>query len=158
MYAAADDSEREAKTYSYDAIGNIVNKSDVGAADYVYGTGNAAGAGDAGPHAVVSAGGNSYAYDDNGNMVSGAGRTLTWTSFNKPATVFDAATATAFAYGPDRSRILRTRVPVWVAFFVVFPPVSSASTRLGRSPLRVSGPSCRPAKICPEHVFAPHEA
>ena len=110
MYAAADDSEREAKTYSYDAIGNIVNKSDVGAADYVYGTGNAAGAGDAGPHAVVSAGGNSYAYDDNGNMVSGAGRTLTWTSFNKPATVFDTATATAFAYGPDRSRILQTRV------------------------------------------------
>ena len=50
-----------------------------------------------------------YAYDDNGNMVSGAGRTLTWTSFNKPATVVDAATRTAFVHGPDRARIRQTR-------------------------------------------------
>ena len=75
LYDAEDDTERESKTYRYDAVGNIVNKSDVGAQDYVYGTGNAAGAGDAGPHAVVNAGGNSYAYDDNGNMISGDGRT-----------------------------------------------------------------------------------
>ena len=59
---------------------------------------------------MVSAGGNTYAYDDNGNMVSGAGRTLTWTSFNKPATVVDAATRTAFVHGPDRARIVQTRV------------------------------------------------
>ena len=109
VYDAEDDTGRAAKTYRYDAIGNIVNKSDLGAADYVYGTGNAAGAGDAGPHAVVSAGGNTYAYDDNGNMVSGAGRTLTWTSFNKPASVVDAATRTAFVHGPDRARIRQTR-------------------------------------------------
>ena len=56
------------------------------------------------------AGGNTYAYDDNGNMVSGTGRTLTWTSFNKPATVVDAATRTAFVHGPDRARIRQTRV------------------------------------------------
>ena len=74
VHDAEDDTARAAKTYRYDAIGNIVNKSDLGAANYVYGSGNAAGAGDAGPHAVVSAGGNTYAYDDNGNMVSGAGR------------------------------------------------------------------------------------
>ncbi len=105
VHDAEDDTGRAAKTYRYDAIGNIVNKSDLGAADYVYGSGNAAGAGDAGPHAVVSAGGHSYAYDDNGNMVSGAGRTLTWTSFNKPATVVDPTTTTRFAHGPDRARI-----------------------------------------------------
>ena len=58
VHDADDDTARAAKTYRYDAIGNIVNKSDLGAADYVYGSGNAAGAGDAGPHAVVSAGGN----------------------------------------------------------------------------------------------------
>ena len=110
VHDAGDDTARAAKTWRYDAIGNIVNKSDLGAANYVYGTGNAAGAGDAGPHAVVSAGGHSYAYDDNGNMVSGAGRTLTWTGFNKPATVVDAATRTAFVHGPDRARILQTRV------------------------------------------------
>ncbi len=109
VHDADDDTARAAKTYRYDAIGNIVNKSDLGAANYVYGTGNAAGAGDAGPHAVVSAGGNSYAYDDNGNMVSGAGRTLAWTGFNKPASVVDATTTTSFAHGPDRARTVQTR-------------------------------------------------
>ena len=42
-------------------------------------------------------------------MVSGAGRTLTWTGFNKPASVVDAATRTAFVHGPDRARIRQTR-------------------------------------------------
>ena len=110
VYDAEDDTERESKTYRYDAVGNIVNKSDVGTADYVYGTGNAAGAGDAGPHAVVSAGGNSYAYDDNGNMISGDGRTLTWTSFNKPKTVVNGTTHTRFDYGPERARTRQVKV------------------------------------------------
>ncbi len=70
------------------------------------GTGNAAGAG---PHAVVAAGGNAYAHDDNGNMVSGAGRTLAWTSFNKPASIANAAAVTTFAYGPDRARTVQVR-------------------------------------------------
>ena len=45
VYDFDDITRRESKTYRYDAVGNMVNKSDVGAADYVYGTGNAAGAG-----------------------------------------------------------------------------------------------------------------
>ncbi len=110
VYDADDDSTRETKSYRYDAIGNIVHKSDVGAADYVYGTSNEAGAGDAGPHAVVGAGGNTYAYDDNGNRISGAGRTLTWTSFNKPKTVVDTATSTTFEYDPERARSRQTKV------------------------------------------------
>ena len=110
VYDFDDLTRRESKTYRYDAVGNMVNKSDVGAADYVYGTGNAAGAGDAGPHAVVGAGGNTYAYDDNGNMISGAGRTLTWTSFNKPRTVVSSSTNTRFDYGPERARIRQVKV------------------------------------------------
>ena len=42
VYGAVDDSAQVTKSYAYGAIGNIVNKSDVSAADYVYGTGNAA--------------------------------------------------------------------------------------------------------------------
>ena len=110
VYGAVDDAERVSKRYAYDAIGNLVNKSDVSAADYVYGTGNAAGAGDAGPHAVVRAGGHTYAYDDNGNMLSGAGRTLTWTSHNKPRTLATATTTTTFVYGPERARIQQRKV------------------------------------------------
>ena len=110
VYGAVDDAERVSKRYAYDAIGNLVNKSDVSAADYVYGTGNAAGAGDAGPHAVVSAGDHTYAYDDNGNMTSGAGRTLAWTSHNKPRTLTTATTTTTFVYGPERARIQQRKV------------------------------------------------
>ena len=110
VYDGTTDTQLVSKSYSYDAIGNIVNKSDVGAADYVYGTGNAAGAGDAGPHAVVSAGGATYAYDDNGNLTSGDGRALTWTSFNKPASVATTSTTSTFVYGPERARIQQTQV------------------------------------------------
>ena len=110
VYNADTDAALAAKSYSYNAIGNIVNKSDVGTANYGYGSGNRSGAGDAGPHAVVSAGGYTYAYDDNGNMTSGAGRTLTWTSFNKPKSITTTSTATAFVHGPGRERIQQTKV------------------------------------------------
>ena len=92
------------KRYRYDTVGNIVNKSDVGAADYGYG------AGAAGPHAVTSAGGQTYAYDASGNMVSGAGRTLTWTSFQKPLTIAKGSTTSTFEYGPDRKRTRQVKV------------------------------------------------
>ena len=92
------------KSYRYDAVGNMVNKSDVSASDYVYG------AGSAGPHAVTSAGGNTYAYDASGNMVSGAGRTLTWTSFQKPLTIAKGSTTSTFEYGPDRTRVRQVKV------------------------------------------------
>jgi hypothetical protein len=74
-------------TYSYDALGNIVTKSDV-TGTYTYGSGNAGGVTtDAGPHAVTAAGGSTYAYDDNGSVLTGGGRTVTWTTFNKPAAI-----------------------------------------------------------------------
>ena len=109
VHDATTDTALASKSYTYDAIGNLVTKSDVSAAAYVYGAGNAAGAGDAGPHAVVSAGSHTYTYDDNGNLLTGAGRTLTWTSFNKPKTVASTTTTTTFAYGPERARIRQTQ-------------------------------------------------
>ncbi len=86
-------------TYAYDALGNITNKSDVGA--YLYGQNGA------GPHAVTTAGANTYSYDANGSMISGAGRTTSWTSFNKPQSISDSLTGnqTSFVYGPSRARV-----------------------------------------------------
>lgn len=84
---------------TYDAIGNIKSKSNVGS--YQYGNGNA------GPHAVTSVTGlraATYVYDANGNMVSGAGRTLTWTSYNKPTQINGTLGSSQFFYGPDRAR------------------------------------------------------
>lgn len=67
------------KTVAYDAIGNITNKSDVGT--YTYDPARV--------HAVASiapgVGGTltaTYTYDGNGNLLSGNGRTVTWTSFD----------------------------------------------------------------------------
>jgi len=88
-------------TLSYDSLGNITSKSDVGA--YSYGAGNA------GPHAVTSAGGTSYQYDANGNNTSSSdGRTISYTTFDKAASVSKGAHITTFAYGPDRKRYKRT--------------------------------------------------
>ncbi len=86
-------------TYTYDALGNITFKSDVG--NYLYGQNGA------GPHAVTTAGANTYTYDANGSMISGAGRTTAWTSFNKPQNIADSASGnwTSFVYGPSRARI-----------------------------------------------------
>lgn len=86
---------------SYYANGNIKNKSDVGAADYLYGAGNA------GPHAVTSAGGAIYTYDENGNNETGDGRSITYSTFDKPTNISKGSHQTSFAYGPDRARYRR---------------------------------------------------
>lgn len=85
--------------FSYDALGNITSKQGVG--NYSYGAGNA------GPHAVTSAGGSSYVYDNNGNMVSGNGRTVTYTPFGKPKTISKGGNSVHIVYGPDENRLQR---------------------------------------------------
>ena len=94
----------ESKTYAYDSIGNITFKSDVG--DYTYSQDGVR------PHAVLATSGvrnNNYTYDANGNMTSGAGRTLVYTSFNKPSQITAAdGTVTNLAYSPDHNRIIKT--------------------------------------------------
>jgi RHS repeat-associated protein len=49
-----------------------------------------------------------YTYDLDGNLTSGAGRTVTWTSFNMVATIVQGATTIAFGYDADHSRITQT--------------------------------------------------
>jgi hypothetical protein len=43
-------------------------------------------------------------YDPNGNLLSGAGRSFGWMSFNKPSTITDGATSLALAYGAEHQR------------------------------------------------------
>ncbi len=65
---------------SYDALGNITNKSDVGS--YTYHPTKR--------HAVVGTSGSSnwsFQYDANGNMTTGRGQNISWTSFNLPASI-----------------------------------------------------------------------
>ena len=86
-------------TVSYNNLGNITSKSDVGS--YTYG------AGSAGPHAVTSITGTrpgTYSYDANGNLSSRAGDSITWYSYNKPKKINDGSDYAEFKYGPDRAR------------------------------------------------------
>ena len=100
------------------------------------------------------AGGNTYAYDDNGNMVSGAGRTLTWTSFNKPATVVDAATRTAFVHGPDRARIRQTRTQGATTTTIKY--VASQFEQCERRPARRRNPSTTSSPAASAHRHPHH--
>ena len=79
-------------TYVYDVLGNITNKSDVGAYTYT----NA--------HQVQSAGSNTYSYDANGNVIQKNGITLEYSSFNKPILIQDLNNKTEFFYAPSRAR------------------------------------------------------
>ncbi len=91
--------------YVYDALGNMREKTDVGV--YLYG--NAArSVGNAGPHAIAQAANDPYIYDQNGSMVQGGGRTVTWSSFNKPTSFQKDDTVVQFHYGPDRARYKKT--------------------------------------------------
>ena len=90
----------------YFANGNIKSKN---GDDYTYG------ANGAGPHAVTkvvkdNGGGTvNYTYDNNGNMESGDGRSLEWTSFNKPSQITKGNKTENYVYGADRQRVLKTK-------------------------------------------------
>jgi RHS repeat-associated protein len=98
-------SGRAAVTLTYDELGNITTKSDVGL--YSYGENGA------GPHAVTSIAGlraGTYRYDANGNLVlrsptvAPSATTVAYTSFNKPQSISEGATTLAFSYGPQFDR------------------------------------------------------
>jgi len=79
---------------SYDALGNITYKSDVGS--YTYHATK--------KHQLSStSNGWSFTYDNNGNMLTGRGATTTWTSFNYPASVTNGSVNSVFSYTPNRS-------------------------------------------------------
>lgn len=93
-------------TVAYDGSGNITQKTDICATAncFQYGSG-------AGPHALTSIVGSyngvtnpTFAYDANGNMTSGGGRTITPTSFNMAASIAQGSTSVGLAYGAWHSR------------------------------------------------------
>src|SRR6266852_2628443 len=84
MTSATVSQNAPAKSFAYDAIGNLLSKSDVGAYTYPL-------AGSARPHVVTSiSSGNintTFTYDPNGNQISGLGRSISYTSYNKPSSI-----------------------------------------------------------------------
>jgi RHS repeat-associated protein len=90
------------KAYAYNSIGNMMSKSDVGTYSY-------APPGSPLPHAVMSISGSTisttFAYDPNGNQTSGLGRTITWTSYNMPATITQGTRTVSFQHDTEHQRI-----------------------------------------------------
>ncbi|MBI4992654.1 MAG: hypothetical protein HZC26_00755, partial [Candidatus Magasanikbacteria bacterium] len=72
----AKNNQNYTQTYSYDAIGNILNKSDVG--DYVYSQ-----TGYTNPRAVTKIGNKTFTYDNNGNLASDGATTYKWDYQNR---------------------------------------------------------------------------
>jgi RHS repeat-associated protein len=100
---------------SYDAVGNIQTRTNTGITagtgtlndTYTYGDSSH-------PYAVtgVTSTG-TYAYDANGNMISGNGRTVTWNDDNLPTSIVSSGTvngnnsvngSSVFSYAPDQQR------------------------------------------------------
>ncbi|MBI3775046.1 MAG: hypothetical protein HY273_05750, partial [Gammaproteobacteria bacterium] len=95
------------KAFSYDSLGNMLTKTGVGT--YTYGSATVR------PHAVTKVTGTingvvapAYAYDNNGNLTSGAGRTLTYTSFNLPKSVTLGTVSQSYYYDPEHVRFAMT--------------------------------------------------
>lgn len=97
-----------AQTYDYDNAGNILSKTNAGTGLYVY---PPQGASSKTPHAVKSIPGiGAFNYDVNGNLLSGAGRTYTWNSFDMPKRIsLGASIWSEFVYGPEHQRTRQTR-------------------------------------------------
>jgi len=90
--------------YLYDPIGNMIYNSQLGV--YVY---PPSGVASMHPHAVLNDGANTYTYDNSGNMLTGAGRTLTYGPDNRLNGVSTAGpTTTSFVYDGEGHRVTKT--------------------------------------------------
>ncbi len=96
------------QTFTYDAIGNILSKSDVGTYSYDGHIGDSY----ANPHAVTSAGDTNYEYDNNGNMIS-AGSPMglvpvsyAWDYNNRLQSITNGESIFTYSYDADGQRAI----------------------------------------------------
>ncbi|HEY3352256.1 MAG TPA: RHS repeat-associated core domain-containing protein [Polyangia bacterium] len=87
------------QSFSYDAVGRMLNNSQRGA--YTYGDA-------AHVHAVTAAGATTYAYDANGNLTAGAGRSIGYDQAHRPASITYGGTSTTFVYDALGQRVQKT--------------------------------------------------
>ncbi|MGG7607027.1 NBR1-Ig-like domain-containing protein [Massilia sp. BKSP1R2A-1] len=91
--------------FTYDTQGNLLSKPGVGTYSYPI-----PGPGVIRPHAITNSTQlGSFNYDDNGNLLNGAGRSYTWTSYDMPKTITQGSTTAGFIYGPEHQRLRQDR-------------------------------------------------
>ena len=132
LTATVSGSVAPAKAYSYNSIGNMMSKSDVGAYSY-------APPGSPLPHAVMSVSGSTisttFNYDPNGNQTAGLGRNITWTSYNMPASITLGTQTISFQHDVDHQRIKQiapTGTTIYINAFGVSAELFGAGTSLPR--------------------------
>jgi YD repeat-containing protein len=84
--------------YTYDANGNITNKSDAG--NYTYEN-----TGYANPHAATTINGTTYSYDNAGNLTSAGSNTYVWDYANRLADTNANGTTTHYLYDHAGQRV-----------------------------------------------------
>ena len=97
------------QTFVYNAIGNIINKPNVSSGNFEY---LPSGPNSVRPHAVKAIPNlGDFGYDDNGNMVSGTGRSAEWMSFDMPWLLRKGGESSTFNYGPEHQRTRQEQKP-----------------------------------------------
>lgn len=97
--------------YRYDALGNLLQNPQF--AELRYGQYDAAGQSACGgsvvpgPHAVVQSSAGYYCYDARGNQLSGPGREVSYSLYDKPLSIGSAGQYSSFSYDPERRRYLQ---------------------------------------------------
>jgi RHS repeat-associated protein len=89
------------RTYTYDALGNMLSASDLGS--YTYAT--ATSSGYANPHAAISIAGTSLGYDENGNVTSISTTVYTWDYQNRLTQVGNGSTTSTYGYDAVGERV-----------------------------------------------------
>ncbi|WP_201274251.1 hypothetical protein, partial [Microvirga brassicacearum] len=60
------------------------------------------------PHAPLAGDGLPQAYDNNGKLRQGGGRTIAWDGENRPEEIAAGLSTVRFVYGPDGARLTKT--------------------------------------------------
>ncbi len=123
-----------AQTFTYFDDGSLQSKSNAGVYTYP-----PQGAAAIRPHAVQSISGiaGSFVYDDNGNMTNGAGRSVSWTSFDMPVQIAQGTVTSNFVYGPEHQRTKQTRSD---GTTIVYAGAQEVETKAGVSTVKTYWP------------------
>ncbi|WP_201832621.1 FG-GAP-like repeat-containing protein [Microvirga zambiensis] len=93
----------EKQGFSYDNAGNMLAQTGPTAMGASFPS-----AGSERPHAPLMVNGKLQTYDDNGNLVQGNGRFITWDGQNRPERIDTDRSRVEFVYGPDGARLKKT--------------------------------------------------
>ncbi|MEH8019543.1 hypothetical protein MN202_20095, partial [Rheinheimera muenzenbergensis] len=102
-----------AVSFTYDAVGNLLSKSDYGN-NYQYGNRAKNLGGNAGANAVrrvTKTDGSTvnFSYDNEGNLISGDGLTISYNSFKQPTQISRGSSTFSFTYGANLERLKEVR-------------------------------------------------